>query len=56
MNAAVDPFRGKTYSQILAGLSREDLRKYTDRPHPITSRMPVGVTMWDTTIGRHVTV
>lgn len=56
MNVAVDPFRGKTYSQILAGLSRDDVPKYYERPHPIASRIPVGVTVWDATIGRHVTI
>ena len=56
MNAVVDPFRGLTYSQILDGLSADNRRKYYERPHPITSRMPVGMTVWDASIGRHITV
>ena len=56
MNVAIDPYRGMTYSQILDGLSNDGRRKYYERPHPITSRMPVGMTMWDASIGRHVTV
>lgn len=46
----------KTYSQILAGLSQEDRRKYYERPHPLDKRIPTGETVWDASIGRHVVI
>lgn len=56
MNVATDPYRGMTYSQILDGLSSDNRRKYYERPHKLNRRIPTGVTAWDASIGRHVTV
>lgn len=53
---AVDPYRGMTYSQVLDSLPADIRRKYYERPHKLYSRIPVGVTEWDASIGRHVTV
>lgn len=51
-----DPYRGMTYSQVLESLPADQRRKYTERPHKLTRRMPLGETMWDASIGRHVTI
>jgi len=56
MNAPNDPFKGMTYTAVLAKLPPDQRHKYYERPHPITSRIPVGITVWDASIGRHVTV
>jgi hypothetical protein len=53
---AADPYRGMTYTQVLASLSPDNRRKYYERPHKLYRRIPVGVTVWDASIGRHVTV
>lgn len=46
----------KTYSQILAGLSPDDRRKYYERPHKVDTRIPCGETTWDASLGRHVVI
>jgi hypothetical protein len=46
----------KTYSQIIAGLSPDDRRKYYERPTPVDRRVWRGKTVWDASIGRHVAV
>jgi hypothetical protein len=56
MNVATDPYRGMTYSQVLESMSPDSRRKYYERPHALITRPRVGITVWDATIGRHVTV
>ncbi len=49
-----DPFKGKTYSQIMEGLSSDDRKKYTETPHPMISLPGTGEAIWAATIGRWV--
>lgn len=49
-----DPFKGKTYSQIMEGLSSEDRKKYVERPHPMIKIPGTGAAEYSTSIGRWV--
>jgi len=51
MNTPVDPYRGMTYTQVA-----HNNPKYYERPHPLDVRIPAGETVWDASIGRHVTI
>ncbi len=52
MREITDPFKGKTYSQILEGLSGEARKAYFEAPHPILPVPGTATAQWDETIGR----
>lgn len=54
MREVVDPFKGMTYTAIMASLSPDRLKVYRDIIPPLRRVAGTGKASWDVEIGRYV--